>query len=294
MITDPIFYRLFATSPDTFFLLLGMSIDAARDMAARYQYEALEFKETSHRLDGVFQPKEAGLPLYFLEAQFYYLPTVFADLLVKAYTYLKRHDPSQTFRGVILFGDRTMEPEELAPYRALLDAKVIERYYLNEMPELANAPLGLSILYLIRQPEDQAPATARELIARTKQEIGDAALRADLIQLIETVIIYKLPRLSREEIQAMLQVHDIRETRIYQEAKQEGVDEERARRSEKIDEERARLSEKIDEERARHLQDKLRSVAKLAALPLAPNQIAEILELDLDLVREELAKDSPA
>lgn len=40
-----------------------------------------------------------------------------------------------------------------------------------------------------------------------------------LIELIETVMIYKLAGLSREEIQTMLQVHDIRETRVYQEAK---------------------------------------------------------------------------
>jgi predicted transposase YdaD len=79
MITDPIFYRLFATSPETFFLVLGMSADAARDIAARYQYEALEFKETAHRVDGVFRPKEPGLQLYFLEVQFYRLPSVFAS-----------------------------------------------------------------------------------------------------------------------------------------------------------------------------------------------------------------------
>ena len=30
MIPDPIFYRLFETSPETFFLLLGMSADSAR------------------------------------------------------------------------------------------------------------------------------------------------------------------------------------------------------------------------------------------------------------------------
>src|SRR4051794_32594099 len=48
MITDPIFYRLFETSPETFFLLLGMPADAASEMAARYQYQAIEFKETSH------------------------------------------------------------------------------------------------------------------------------------------------------------------------------------------------------------------------------------------------------
>jgi len=199
MVTDPVFYQLFATSPETFFLLLGLTVDEARDMAARYQYEALEFKETSHRLDGVFLPKEAGLSLYFLEVQFYKLPSVFADLLVKAYTYLKRHDPAQEFRGVVLFGDRDMEPEKLAPYQPLIDAGVIKRYYLNEIPELANAPLGLSILYLIRQSDKQAPATARVLITRAKEEIDDAALRADLIQLIESIIIYKLPRLSREE-----------------------------------------------------------------------------------------------
>ena len=73
MITDPIFYRIFATSPETFFLLLGMSVGSAKEMAARYQYQAIEFKETSHRTDGVFQPKEPELPLYFVEVQFYYL-----------------------------------------------------------------------------------------------------------------------------------------------------------------------------------------------------------------------------
>jgi len=43
MITDPIFYRLFESSPETFFFVLGMSADSAREMAERYQYEALEF-----------------------------------------------------------------------------------------------------------------------------------------------------------------------------------------------------------------------------------------------------------
>src|SRR5713226_4203318 len=117
MITDPIFYRLFETSPETFFLLLGMSVDLAADTAARYEYKALEFKETSHRVDGVFLPKEAGLPLYFLEVQFYPLPSVFADLLTKVYTYLKQHDPGQSFCGVVLFANRSLEPEELTPYQ---------------------------------------------------------------------------------------------------------------------------------------------------------------------------------
>jgi predicted transposase/invertase (TIGR01784 family) len=246
-------------------LVLGMPAESATAMAARYQYESLEFKATSHRTDGVFRPKESGLPLYFVEVQFYPLPSVYADLLVKAYSYLKQHDAGQPFCGVVLFSTKSLEPEELAPYQPLLSAGVIRRYYLDEMPKITNAPLGLAILYLIRQSESEAPNVARELVERTKKEITDAALRADLLELIETVIIYKLPKLSREEIQAMLQVHDIRETRVYQEAKEEG------------------LKEGMEKERQR-------TIAKMARKNMSSGEIAEILGLDQNLVREEIEK----
>jgi predicted transposase/invertase (TIGR01784 family) len=263
MITDPLFYRLFETSPETFFLLLGLPADAAREMAANYQYQAIEFKETSYRVDGVFLPKQTGLPLYFLEVQFYPLPTVFADLLAKVYTYLKQHDPAQDFRGVVLFASRSLEPVEAGPYRPLLDAGLIQRFYLDEMEELTNAPLGLSILYLIRQTEGQAPGMARELVARARTEIEDEALRADLIEFIETIIMYKLPRLTREEIKTMLQIHDIRESRAWQETFEEGMAE--------------------GEKRAT-----ARAIEKMAAKKMSAKKIAAILEVDIELVQQVL------
>jgi len=200
-----------------------------------------------------------------------------------------------------------LEPKELAPYQPLLDAGLIRRYYLDEMPEVAEAPLGLSILYLIRQTESQAAATARALLARSKREIEDAALQADWVELIETVIIYKLPRLSREEVQAMLQVHDIRETRIYQEAKEEGrkegieegIEKERQRMLQVHDVRETRIyqeakeegrKEGIEKERQRSFEEKLRSISKLAALKMSADDIADLLGLDLDLVRKEVAK----
>lgn len=96
-------------------------------------------------------------------------------------------------------------------------------------------------------------------MARVKREIADAALRDDLIELIETVIIYKLAHLSREEIQAMLQVKDIRETRVYLEAMEEG--------------ERKAT--------ARH-------IANLAAKKMPVEEIATALEVEIELVREVL------
>jgi predicted transposase/invertase (TIGR01784 family) len=259
MITDSLFYRLFETSPETFFLVLGMSADAAQEMAARYQFLAIEFKETSHRTDGVFLPKEAGMPLYFVEVQFYSRPNIFADLLVKAYTYLKQHDPAQDFRGVVLFASRSLEPAEASPYQPLLEAGLIQRFYLDEMPEPVNAPLGLSILSLIRRAESEAPAIARELVTRVKGETADAALRDDLIELIETVIVYKLAHFSREEIQTMLQVKDIRETRVYQEAMEEGEKKKAAR-----------------------------TIINMAAKNMPPEEIAAMVEVDIEFVHEVL------
>ena len=146
-----------------------------------------------------------------------------------------------------------------------MDAGLIRRFYLDEMPELAEAPLGLSILYLIRQTESQAPAMARELVARAKIEIADEALRADLIELIETVMIYKLAGLSREEIQTMLQVHDIRETRVYKEAMEEG--------------------------KALGLKEGIAlAIAKMAARKMPVEEIAAILEVDIDLVRQVMSR----
>jgi predicted transposase/invertase (TIGR01784 family) len=111
---------------------------------------------------------------------------------------------------------------------------------------------------------------------RARQETADESLQANLVELIETVIVYKLPRLSREEIQAMLQVNDLRETKVYQEAKQEGWQEGRQEgRQEGIVEERRR------------------AIARLAARDLPVQQIADLLGLAIDEVRSELPGPQP-
>jgi predicted transposase/invertase (TIGR01784 family) len=284
MITDPLWYRLFKISPETFFLLFGMTIEEAQRIAACYRFEALEFKETAYRSDGVFLPRDPKLPVYFLEVQFQRSLQVFADVCVKAFTYLKQHDPLQDFCGVVLFASRVLRPKKLGLYKNLVKIGLLRYFYLDELPEPAQAPLGWSILKLIGQPVSEAPVTARAMLARCRTEIADARLQANLIQLIETIILYKLPKLTREEIQAMLQVQDIRQTRIYQEALEEGKEMGLKEGLEKGKE------EGIAAERRRQLKQERRSIAKLAARKIAAKDIAEILGLDVELVRKELAK----
>jgi predicted transposase YdaD len=103
----------------------------------------------------------------------------------------------------------------------------------------------------------------------------DAALQHDLVELIETVVLYKLPRLSREEIQAMLQVHDIRETRVYQEAKEEGF-------KEGMEKGMAKGMEKA-------MEKERRAISKMAARNMSAAEIADMLGLDEQFVRQQLA-----
>ncbi len=92
-----------------------------------------------------------------------------------------------------------------------------------------------------------------------------------MVELIETVVLYKLPRLSREEIQAMLQVHDIRETRVYQEAREEGLKEGMEKGMEK---------------------ERLRAISKMTAKNMSATEIADILGLDEQFVRQQMANGS--
>jgi predicted transposase YdaD len=63
------------------------------------------------------------------------------------------------------------------------------------------------------------------MVPRVKASKQPMQFQRMLLELIETVIVYQFPKLQRAEIEAMLQVSDISQTRVYQEARQEGKEE---------------------------------------------------------------------
>jgi predicted transposase/invertase (TIGR01784 family) len=286
MITDQIFYRLFQANPGILFELLGMPADQAREAASHYKYEAIEFKETAHRSDGFFLPQESNLPLYLVEVQFYRLDSVFADLLVRLFTYLKQNDPAQPFYAVLLFASRSLQPNKLTNYQPYLNSGHIRCFYLDELPEPPNASLGLSIMLLMRQSETEAPATARQLMARAKTEIADEGMRGNLIKLIESTILAKLPHLSWKEIHAMLQIKDLRESRAYQEVRQEGFGEGK----------KEGLKEGLKEGEIRGRERERALLIRKMAKKKSIQEIADSLELSVEEVQhiiETMDRDSP-
>jgi predicted transposase YdaD len=61
------------------------------------------------------------------------------------------------------------------------------------------------------------------LITKTRLEVVDQALQQKVLDLIETIVVYKLPLISRQELIKMfgLENFDIKTTRIYEEVRDE-------------------------------------------------------------------------
>lgn len=134
---------------------------------------------------------------------------------------MRINNPAQIWRSVIIFKDRNVEPDRLEPYQPLLDSAFVQRIYLDEW-EVEPASLGLGIIELVITPEAETPAKARQLLSQTHQTVEDVTTQSDVINLIETIVLYKFPSLSREELETMLGLNDLKQTKVYQEALEEG------------------------------------------------------------------------
>jgi predicted transposase/invertase (TIGR01784 family) len=216
MHTDTIFYQIFLTFHTLLFEILGEPTENARD----YQFTSVEVKEKAFRFDGIFLADSVEKPIYFVEVQFQPKPDFYWELIAEINIYLNQFKPVQDWQGVALFGKRSLDVGELTAYQQeLINSGRIKRIYLDELPP---GSIGMGLIELIVSKEAQAPELVKTLMARTKTEVENDREKQGIIELLETVLLSKFSQLSRQEIEAMFLVSDIKQTRVYQEAKQEG------------------------------------------------------------------------
>jgi predicted transposase/invertase (TIGR01784 family) len=216
MRTDTIFYQLFLLFDGLLFELLGEPPENAKG----YRFSSVEVKEKAFRLDGIFIPDQDDKLLYFAEFQFQLKPDFYWEFLSEITIYLNQYRPSQDWRAVALFPHPSFEPKQLTKYhQELIDSQRILRIYLNELSE---GSIGVDLINLIVSSEGQVAPLVKKLIERTNREITDGDVKQNIMELLECVLISKFSKLSRQEIEAMFSLSDIKQTRVYQEAKQEG------------------------------------------------------------------------
>lgn len=216
MRTDTIFYQLFLTFHSLLFELLGQP----EETASSYQFTSVEVKEKAFRFDGIFMPETVDRPIYFVEVQFQTTPEFYWEFIAEINIYLNQYKPVQDWQAVAIFARRSLEPKTLTSYQQeLIASGRIVRIYLDE---LASGSIGMGLIQLIISKEAQAPEIVKQLVQRTKAEIIDSTVKQNIIELLESVLVSKFSKLSRQEIEAMFLLSDIKQTRVYQEARLEG------------------------------------------------------------------------
>ena len=108
-------------------------------------------------------------------------------------------------------------------YQDFAQSSRLSRIYLDELTTaVEDSSLELGVLQLIGVNSEVAPERARQLIQRTREELADTASQRQIVELVETVMIYKFPNLSRQEIEQMFGLSELKQTRYFQEVLQEG------------------------------------------------------------------------
>jgi predicted transposase/invertase (TIGR01784 family) len=263
--TDSIFYRIFQSIPSTFFEL----INQPPQLAQAYQFSSVEVKQLAFRIDGVFLPNAAELPIYFVEVQFQPDKKFYSRLFTEIFNYLNQTELTNTWRSVIIFPNRSIYNGDTERYAELLNSPRVSRVYLDELSSTGTSSIGIDTVKLIIEPESTATIKATQIVNSARKEIRDAAQQREIIELIETILIYKLPRLSREEIGKMFGLSELKQTRFYQEVFAEGKEEGKQEGKEEGKQE-----------------GKLETVPQLLALGLSIEQIAQALGLDEQVVRQ--------
>ncbi|NEQ69142.1 MAG: Rpn family recombination-promoting nuclease/putative transposase [Symploca sp. SIO2D2] len=255
MKTDSIFYNLFQAFPGIFFELINRSPVEA----ANYEFTSREVKQLAFRLDGLFLPKtnEPDKPFYLVEVQFQADPSLYYRLFAELFLFLKQYQPAHPWQIVVIYPSRSIEREQPLHFADLLALNQVRRIYLDELEAAVEDSLGVGVVKLVIEPEETAGQLAQNLIEQAQQQLTDEAVQADLINLIETIIVYKLPQKSREEIAAMLGLNELKQTRFYQETL---------------------------------LEMKLETIPRMLQLGLNLDQVAQALDLPLEIVQKAVGK----
>jgi predicted transposase/invertase (TIGR01784 family) len=148
--------------------------------------------------------------------------------------------------------------------------------YLDELSNRSEPSLPIGMVQLVVENSESAVERTRRLLELAQRQLEDEATRRKVIELIESVLVYKFTNLSREEIEAMFSLSDLKQTRFYQEAKAEG------RQEGKLEgRQEGRQEGKLEGRQ----EGKLETVPLLLELGLNIEQIAARLNLDVEVVR---------
>jgi predicted transposase/invertase (TIGR01784 family) len=214
MKTDTLFYRLFQRRPQLALELLGLHY-----RGDSYRFSAEEIKQTAFRLDGIFTPiaGDPEQPLIFAEVQYQPDPDFYARFFSEITLYLRLNKPGRRWLALVIYPARSVEKPAGIEFEPFMSLPQLHRIYLKDYQDRKGLSPTMEFIRLIGSGESQTMDLARQLMERRDK------ISQDDIDFIETILVYKLPNLNRQEIIAMLNLDNItlKQTRFYQEIAEE-------------------------------------------------------------------------
>ena len=158
-----------------------------------------------------------------LEAQAQPDEAFYGRFYAELFLYPRRHAPPRPGRALMLYPRRSMERPDLR-HAELLALPSVRRVYLEE-GRRARAGLRARIAAPDRRSPGGGGPHARALADRVHASAIPPPLPPlDCLDLLGTILVYRIPRLTHQEIQAMLGLThaDLKRSRFYQEITEEG------------------------------------------------------------------------
>ena len=217
---DSIFYYLFSQAPG----LLSELVPNPPANADAYRFDSVAVKDPRFEIDGVFLPPE-GKPgiVFFVEAQFQKDERLYERIFAEVALYFYRNRERFTnWQVIVIYPSRSTEQSDLLPHSSFLNGGQVHRIYLDELGDIDQLPLWVSLMVLTTVDEDRAPSEAKELLKRAKA-VPPAEGRV-IIDMVVTIVSYRFGQITRQEVERMLDI-TFEETRVFQEVREDAMQE---------------------------------------------------------------------
>jgi len=244
--TDALFYELFRVDPSALFQLLNL------DLEGDYAFDSVTIKTTEKRIDGLFRRKDGKGPWIFLEVQGYRDKKLYWRLFREIATCYEQEVEEPPFIAIALFLDESYKPTRI-PLACRSPSRLIVATLEDALTAIGDTPGVLNVLKpLLVEDLEEAARVAPTWV----EEILGLGLPLEqerrLIELLTYAILQKFPILTHEEVDSMLQLTPLEETRAVKELIAMG-EKRGERRGEKRGEKRG---ERRGEERGKRLGEK--------------------------------------
>ena len=213
MKTDTLFYDLVREFPQLFFQLIGKP-EVNPNI---YTFTAQEVKEQSFRLDGLLSTVTGSEnePLYLVEFQTYKDDDFYERIFGELFVYFRQYrPPNPQWYLIVIYDRRRNEVPPHPRYQTLVENHLI-RIYLKELPDDESLATGIAKLFV--ETLNKTSTLAQQLISKATEEIADEKNKKKVLAFIQSIVVNKFPELSKEEIEAMINLgDDIEKTGYYQ------------------------------------------------------------------------------